>query len=114
MRHFAPLLLALTCFTGCAVKDSTIIAQADQSHAGLKPAVMSDAQLATYIQSVGDRTAAAATPADADNVGPKAHFNDQDRQWMFSKDMQFHFVNSKTLNAFTTGGEHMYVYTALL
>src|SRR5262245_47147346 len=29
------------------------------------------------------------------------------------KDMKFHFVNSKTLNAFTTGGEHMYIYTAL-
>jgi predicted Zn-dependent protease len=27
--------------------------------------------------------------------------------------MRFHFVNSKTLNAFTTGGEHMYIYTAL-
>ena len=33
---------------------------------------------------------------------------------MFDKNaMQFHFVNSKTLNAFTTGGQHMYVYTAL-
>jgi predicted Zn-dependent protease len=32
---------------------------------------------------------------------------------MFSKKMQFHFVNSKTLNAFTTGGEHMYIYTEL-
>ena len=32
---------------------------------------------------------------------------------MFSKDMRFHFVNSKTINAFTTGGEHMYIYTAL-
>src|SRR5262245_7725600 len=29
------------------------------------------------------------------------------------KDMKFHFVNSKTLNAFTTGGEHMYIYTQL-
>jgi predicted Zn-dependent protease len=114
MRQLALLSLCLACFTGCAVKDSTIIAQADQSHAGLKPAVMSDAQLANYIQSVGDRIVAAAKQADADGVGPKAHFSDQDRQWMFSKDMRFHFVNSKTLNAFTTGGEHMYVYTALL
>jgi predicted Zn-dependent protease len=32
---------------------------------------------------------------------------------MFSNKMQFHFVNSKTLNAFTTGGEHMYIYNAL-
>jgi predicted Zn-dependent protease len=33
---------------------------------------------------------------------------------MFSNRMQFHVVNSKTINAFTTGGEHMYVYNALL
>src|SRR3954466_1871221 len=32
---------------------------------------------------------------------------------MFGKEMKFHFVNSKTLNAFTTGGEHMYIYTQL-
>lgn len=44
--------------------------------------------------------------------GPAAQV-DEDSQWMFSQKMQFHFVNSKTLNAFTTGGEHMYVYTEL-
>jgi predicted Zn-dependent protease len=32
---------------------------------------------------------------------------------MFGSDMKFHFVNSKTVNAFTTGGNHMYVYNAL-
>jgi predicted Zn-dependent protease len=32
---------------------------------------------------------------------------------MFSNKMKFHFVNSKTLNAFTTGGEHMYIYSEL-
>ena len=32
---------------------------------------------------------------------------------MFSDKMQFHLVNSKTVNAFTTGGEHMYIYDAL-
>ena len=32
---------------------------------------------------------------------------------MFTKDMKFHLVNSKTVNAFTTGGNHMYVYEAL-
>ena len=33
---------------------------------------------------------------------------------MFSDDLRFHLVASDTLNAFTTGGEHMYVYTQLL
>jgi predicted Zn-dependent protease len=32
---------------------------------------------------------------------------------MFTSRMKFHLVNSKTVNAFTTGGEHMYVYSAL-
>jgi predicted Zn-dependent protease len=32
---------------------------------------------------------------------------------MFAENMRFHFVNSDTLNAFTTGGEHMYIYTEL-
>ena len=51
--------------------------------------------------------------ADRDHKGPKSHFTDEDRDWMFSKKMEFHFVNSKTLNAFTTGGEHMYIYNEL-
>src|SRR5204863_1566080 len=49
---------------------------------------------------------------DEAGTGPKAHTSEQSG-WMFSKDMKFHFVNSKTINAFTTGGEHMYVYNEL-
>jgi predicted Zn-dependent protease len=98
---------------GCAVTDRQIIDQADQAHSGLKPAVINDRELAGYIQAVGDRIVAAAQEADRANQGPAAHFKDEDRNWMFSNKMQFHFVNSKTLNAFTTGGEHMYIYTAL-
>src|SRR4051812_41268694 len=107
-----PLLL-LTLLTGCAVSDRQVIEQADQAHDGLKPAVITDPELADYIQRVGDRIVEAARIADRDKIGPAAHFNDPDREWMFSHRMKFHFVNSKTLNAFTTGGEHMYIYTAL-
>ena len=32
---------------------------------------------------------------------------------MFSSQMKFHFVASDQLNAFTTGGEHMYIYSKL-
>ena len=98
---------------GCAVTDRQVIDQADQAHTGLKPAVINDRELADYIQAVGDRIIDAAREADRAKVGPPAHFNDQERQWMFSNRMQFHFVNSETINAFTTGGEHMYVYTGL-
>src|SRR3954452_23197581 len=114
-----PRLGLLTLFTlslvttGCSVTDRQIIDQADQAHSGLKPAVINDRELADYIQSVGDRIVEAAKEADRNKIGPASHFKDENRDWMFSKKMEFHFVNSKTLNAFTTGGEHMYVYTAL-
>src|SRR3954471_24565638 len=110
-----PSLLALALLAGgCAVTDRQVIDKADQAHSGLKPAVINDRELADYIQAVGDRIIDAAREADRNKVGPPAHFNDKERDWMFSQKMQFHFVNSKTINAFTTGGEHMYVYTELL
>jgi predicted Zn-dependent protease len=97
--------------TGCA-NDAAIISQANQMHGSLKPAVMTDSVLNSYIQRVGDRIIASAREMHQQGIGPKAHKN-EDATWMFSEGMQFHFVNSKTLNAFTTGGNHMYIYTAL-
>jgi predicted Zn-dependent protease len=107
------LMLALTALTsvGCAT-DKKVMAQAEQIHGGLEPAVMEDPDLDAYLQKVGERIIAAAKQLDAEGYGPKSHKSD-DNSWMFSKDMQFHFVNSKTLNAFTTGGEHMYIYNEL-
>jgi predicted Zn-dependent protease len=96
---------------GCA-SDRSVISQANQFHSGIEPAVMEDEQLSSYLQSVGDRIIDAARELDQQHYGPEAHRN-EDSAWMFSKDMQFHFVNSKTLNAFTTGGEHMYIYNEL-
>lgn len=109
-----PLTVVLVSFcllAGCA-SDRQVIAQADQFHGSLKPAVVTDPELAGYIQQVGNRIIDAAHESDEQGSGPKSH-KGEDSAWMFSKDMQFHFVNSKTLNAFTTGGEHMYIYTAL-
>src|SRR5206468_6292937 len=64
------------------------------------------------MQSIGDRIIASAKQMSDEKKGPEAHFK-EDPSWMFSKNMQFHLVNSKTLNAFTTGGEHMYIYNEL-
>ncbi len=90
------------------------MAQAADEHKALQPAVMEDAELTNYLQSVGDRIIAAAKQLDAQHIGPPAHFDkSQDNKWMFSDQMKFHLVNSKTLNAFTTGGEHMYIYNEL-
>ncbi len=99
--------------SGCTPKDASVISQADQMNTQLQPAVMNDAQLQNYLQQIGNRIIATAKEVDAQGVGPKTHFS-ENTQWMFGQDMKFHLVNSKTLNAFTTGGEHMYIYNALL
>jgi predicted Zn-dependent protease len=112
VKTFTALTLTFV-LAGCAVSDRQVIEQADQAHSGLQPAVVRDPELADYIQRLGDRIVEAAREADRNRVGPDAHFKDEDRHWMFSDRMQFHFVNSETMNAFTTGGEHMYIYTAL-
>ncbi len=96
---------------GCAT-DKAVISQAQDVHQGLAPAVMSDPQLSGYIQAVGDRVIDTAKELDRQQYGPDSHRSEQS-DWMFSNKMQFHLVNSKTLNAFTTGGEHMYIYSAL-
>lgn len=96
---------------GCAT-DKEVRSQADSTHAQLEPAVMKDAELSDYLQSLGARVAAAAQELDKEHVGPKTHFK-EDNSWMFSTD-EFHLVNSDQLNAFTTGGSHMYVYAQLM
>ncbi|MGB7161244.1 MAG: M48 family metallopeptidase [Tepidisphaeraceae bacterium] len=110
-RIVFPLLALIVAVAGvgCA-SDKAVISQANQAHTGLQPAVIDDPVLASYIQEVGDRIIASARELSQQGYGPRGK---ESNEWMFSKDMRFHFVNSKTLNAFTTGGEHMYIYTAL-
>ncbi len=108
------LLLGTAMNTGCAVKDKSIIDQATQTHEQLMPAVVTDPQLAGYIQRVGDRIVAQGKEMDKQRIGPEQHFKkDEDNSWMFSG-MKFYLVKSDTINAFTTGGKYMYIYTALL
>ncbi len=110
-------VLMLACFSmalgtiGCA-HDAEVVSQAQQVHTQLAPAVMQDADLAGYLQSVGNRIVSAGQQMDKQGLAPKKH-KSEDSSWMYSGKMKFHLVNSSTLNAFTTGGEHMYVYNAL-
>ncbi len=107
----APFLLLLA--SGCA-SDSKVRAQADSTHAELEPAVMKDQELVKYLQDIGSRVVASAKELEAQHVGPKTHWvSGEDNSWMFSND-EFHLVNSDQLNAFTTGGSHMYVYCQLM
>jgi predicted Zn-dependent protease len=107
------LLVMLGAMTGGCASDQSIISQAAQANTQLQPAIMSDPELANYLQTLGNRIIESAKRADAAGMGPASHTQKGDTSWMFGKNMQFHFVNSKTVNAFTTGGEHMYVYNAL-
>lgn len=112
-RVHTALLVVLFTFVGvgCAT-DKTIRAQATDYHRELEPAVLTDTELRDYLQQVGDRVVAAARELHAKKVGPKSAFSD-DSGWMFSQE-KFHLVNSSTLNAFTTGGEHAYIYSQLM
>ena len=93
---------------GC-VSDSSIIAQAADTHKQLEPAVMTDTQLAGYVQAVGDRVVKSAREQVQDGY-QKDRVYAQDPSWMFDN-VQFHLVNSETLNAFSTGGTHVYLYS---
>jgi len=106
------LLLVTGLFaTGCA-SDAQVMQAASGMHQQLEPAVIQDPELANYLQQIGERIIASAKELDHQGYGPKSH-KSSDASWMFGDKMKFHFVNSNTLNAFTTGGEHMYIYTEL-
>jgi len=113
LQRTAGLVLVLSALSACAT-DRQVIAQANEANVDLEPALIQDPQLKAYLESVGERIVAAAHAADQAHEGPKTHFDKaEDNSWMFT-DEEFHLVNSKTLNAFTTGGEHMYIYSELM
>ena len=87
-------LMALGLVVGCA-SDRQVIAQADQMHTSLKPAVIEDPVLANYLQQVGERIITAAGEMDQQHGGPKSH-QSEDSAWMFGDKMRFHFVNRST------------------
>jgi len=103
----ALLALASACATDQAVRE-----QANDYHRELEPAILKDAELKTYFTDIGARIVAAARSMHEQGLGPEKHF-EGDEDWMFSKG-EFHLVNSDTLNAFTTGGEHAYIYSQLM
>lgn len=110
MKLVFSILLAL--FISSCASDQAIRNQAEEMHRELEPAILADAELVGYLEAMGDRIVAAARDLSTKKVGPSAHFK-EDNSWMFSTE-KFHLVSSDQLNAFTTGGSHMYVYTQLL
>ena len=111
-----PLLVLLAVASGgCSMfapTDQAVIGQANQVHDGLKPAVIQDPEVQRYIDSIGQRIVRGAIAYNEDGKEAKAQ-KGQDNSWMYDGGVQFHLVNSKTLNAFTTGGQHIYIYNQL-
>jgi hypothetical protein len=89
---------------GGSAPAAEFVQQADALHATLAPATTGgDADLSSYVQSVGRRVvdaAKAAAPQKAKNPVVDS--------------MQFHLVRCAVPNVISTGGRHVYVYTALL
>src|SRR5687767_7244315 len=99
-------------FAGGCASDAQVMQAASGMHNQLEPAVIEDPELAGYLQQVGERIISSAKEMSQQGYGPKSH-KSAEANWMFGDKMKFHFVNSNTMNAFTTGGEHMYIYTEL-
>lgn len=105
-------LMAAAFASGCVASDKQIIQQASNFDAGIRPAEIQHPMDNAYLQQIGERIIAAAKQLDHEGLGPKTHFKEKDNSWMF-KDIHFELVNSKTLNAFTTGGHYVYIYLQL-
>lgn len=105
------MVLTLGLFAGGCATDKAVINNAQESHKELEPAILNDARLSAYMQKIGQRIVAEAKEMDARGEGPSSH-KKGDTAWMF-EDVQFHMVGSDTLNAFTTGGHHVYIYSEL-
>ncbi len=112
----ATLLLAATALTttGCGAAasagDRAVIDQAQAFHRALQPAVMEEeARVKAYVQQIGQRVVLAAKDYYAQMPNKPVDSS----EWMFSKNIQFHLMSSRVINATTAGGEHVYIYNAL-
>jgi Zn-dependent protease with chaperone function len=109
-RSSSLLLLALQgifvfVLTGCQAPSPAMkfIRQADQLHGeALSSTLIIDTDLNEYLQMVGDRIAAAAKTALPGKVDAA-----------FIARVRCQLVNSDTINAFSTGGTHIYVTNGL-
>jgi predicted Zn-dependent protease len=105
-KLFALLLPVIFCFVGCTAPapSAQFVAQADRLHDGaIASAVASSTDLRDYLQLIGDRVADGARKAAPNRA------NEQ-----LLTQLRCHLVNCPTINAFYTGGNHVYVYSGLM
>ena len=105
-RPFVIAAALLAFSAGCAGPraKTEFVQQAQRLHdASLAPALTRDADLALYVQMVGERLVEAARAAAPEKAGEP----------IISR-VKFHLVNAGVPNVFTTGGSQIYVYSGLL
>src|SRR5437763_15586079 len=107
LPRLLPLLLAaLLSFVGCTAPapSAQFVAQADRLHDGaIASALTSNTDLHDYLQLIGDRIADGAR---------KAAPNRANEQLLTQRRCQL--VNCRLINAFYTGGNHVYIYSGLV
>ena len=75
--------------------------EANVLHEAISPSVSTDPELTAYFQELGKRLVEAGRKTEAQ------------RGTLEAVRVEFHLVNSPVANAFSTGGEHVYVYDGL-
>src|SRR4051812_14378068 len=102
------LIILMASLAGCGSSaspgDQSLMAQANALHRTLAPALANDPPLRAYLQQVAGRMMAAAR-----EVMKERFPGSGGDEWMFSRDMQFDVGLCGVPNAFTTGGQHVYV-----
>ena len=104
-RYLLFVLALLLVGMGCSAPapSAEFVQQADRLHAGaLQSAVTSNQDLRDYVQLICDRLAAAARQVVPNRA------NEQ-----LLSHLRCHLVNSPVINAFYTGGTHIYLYAGL-
>jgi predicted Zn-dependent protease len=75
--------------------------EANVLHEAISPAISTDPELTAYFQELGKRLVDAARKTESQ------------RGTLDAVRVEFHLVNNPVVNAFSTGGEHVYVYDGL-
>ena len=102
MAAFTMALMLLGC-TPPPPPPARFLQQADRFHDGaLSQAVTHDEEINAYLQDIGDRLARAAHDLHPERVNES-----------FIGGVRCHLVDCDTINAFSAGGSHVYVTTAL-
>ena len=106
-----PMLVG--CTAAVSPTDQTLIREADQLHARLKPAVVEDQdpRLKRYFEQLASRITTAAQELNRQGVIKSQ--SEGSNEWMFSKQIDCHLIDSELPYMYTSGGHHLYIYHGL-